>query len=82
MILYKLRKSNFYYPLNDLKDKFSDKLRENISNDSLNPLNANVALNIETSQLICTANQLSGFYMRATLSFNGLNLLKRQSLTN
>ena len=28
---------------------------------------------IETSQLICTANQLTGFYMRATLAFNGLN---------
>ena len=28
---------------------------------------------IETSQLICRANQLAGFYMRATLAFNGLN---------
>ena len=27
---------------------------------------------IETSQLICTANQLTGFYMRATLALNGL----------
>ena len=27
---------------------------------------------IETSQLICTANQLTGFYMRATLTLNGL----------
>ena len=27
---------------------------------------------IETSQLICTADQLTGFYMRATLAFNGL----------
>ena len=27
---------------------------------------------IETSQLICTANQLTGSYMRATLSLNGL----------
>ena len=32
----------------------------------LNPLNACVAL-IETSQLICFANQLTNFYMRATL---------------
>ena len=23
--------------------------------------------------MICTANQLTGFYMRATLAFNGLN---------
>ena len=42
-----------------------------------NPLNASVAL-IETSQLICTANQLTGFYMRATLPFNGFNLDKPQ----
>ena len=27
---------------------------------------------IETSQLICCANQLTGFYMTATLAFNGL----------
>ena len=29
---------------------------------------------IETSRLICTANQLTGFYMRATLVFHGLKL--------
>ena len=28
---------------------------------------------IETSQLICSANLLTGFYMRATLAFNRLN---------
>ena len=27
---------------------------------------------IETSQLICSANQLVGFYMMATLAFNAL----------
>ena len=27
---------------------------------------------METSQLICCANQLTGFYVRATLAFNGL----------
>ena len=27
---------------------------------------------IETSQLICFGNQLTGFYMRATVEFNGL----------
>ena len=31
---------------------------------------------IETSQLICTANRLTGFYMRATLALNELNLPK------
>ena len=29
---------------------------------------------IETSHLICCANQLTGFYMRATLGLNGLSL--------
>ena len=28
---------------------------------------------METSQLICTTNQLTGFYMRITLALNGLN---------
>ena len=36
-----------------------------------NPLNASVAL-IVTSQLICTADQLTGFYITATLAFNRL----------
>ena len=47
------------------KDRFLDILL------SINPLNARAAL-IETSQLICRANQLFGFCMRATLAFNGL----------
>ena len=38
------------------------------------PLNASVAL-IETSQLICTANQLTGFYMMANLALNVLSVL-------
>ena len=29
---------------------------------------------IKSSQLICCANQLTGFYMRAALAFNGLIL--------
>ena len=37
-----------------------------------NLLNAKVAI-IETSQLIYRANQLTGFYMIATLAFNELN---------
>ena len=31
----------------------------------------NVSAHIETSQLICCANQLTGFYMRVTLAFDG-----------
>ena len=30
----------------------------------VNPLTTNVPLHIETSQLICNANQLTGFYMK------------------
>ena len=37
----------------------------------VNPLNVSVA-SIETSQLICKANQLTSFYMRATLVFEWL----------
>ena len=33
---------------------------------------------IETSQLICCANQGTGFYMRATLAFNGLVKVSNQ----
>ena len=36
-----------------------------------NPLSASVFL-IKTSQLICCANQLTGFYARATLARNEL----------
>ena len=33
-----------------------------------------LTLHTESSQLICYANQLTGFYMSATLAFNGLRL--------
>ena len=32
---------------------------------------------IETIQFICCGNQLTGFYMRATLAFNGLKSNKK-----
>ena len=35
--------------------------------DSLNPLTTNVPHYIETSQLICIANQLTGFYMMGNI---------------
>ena len=38
----------------------------------LNPLTTNVPHHIETSQLICYANHLTGFYIRAALALNGL----------
>ena len=38
----------------------------------VNPLTTNVPHHIETSQLICTADQLTGFYMMGTFIVNGL----------
>ena len=43
------------------------------------PIKCQCCPRIETSQLICIANQLAGFYMRATLAFNGL---RSQSMNN
>ena len=40
--------------------------------ETFNPLTTNVPHHIETSQLICSANQLTGFYMMRTLVVNGL----------
>ena len=37
---------------------------------------------IETSQLICTANQLTGFYLKATLALNGLKWLTPNTITD
>ena len=47
----------------------------------VNPLSASVALcpHIETSQLICHANQLTGFYMRATLALDRLSTYAKSS---
>ena len=40
--------------------------------NSAEPIKCQCCPHIETSQLICSANQLTTFYMRATLTFNGL----------
>ena len=37
------------------------------------PIKCQCCPHIETNQFICTANQLTGFYMRERLAFNGLN---------
>ena len=41
----------------------------------ISPIKCQCYSNIETSLLICTVNQLTGFAKRATLAFNGLNEL-------
>ena len=42
------------------------------------PIKHQCCLHIETSQLICIANQLTGFDMRATLVFNGLTFVRSE----
>ena len=38
------------------------------------PIRCKCCPRIETSQLICCANQLTGFYMKKTMALNGLKL--------
>ena len=45
------------------------------SRKEFEPIKCQCWPNIETSQMICCANQLTGFYMGATLAFNGLTIL-------
>ena len=42
--------------------------------DSINPFQPSVAFHMETSYLICTANQMTGFHMKCN---TGLKLVKR-----
>ena len=44
----------------------------------LNPITTNVPNHIETSQLICIANQLTGFYLMGTLVVKGLTKQNRK----
>ena len=43
---------------------------------SINILTTSVPHHIETSQLICYANQLTGFYMSGTMLFSGVRVFK------
>ena len=45
------------------------------------PIQCQCCRQIETSQLICCANQLTGFYMRAPLALNGLTLFQPVFMT-
>ena len=48
-------------------------LKHHVYIGKFEPIKCQCCPHIETSQLICTANQLTDFYMRATLPSNGLN---------
>ena len=39
---------------------------------ALEPFNGQCSYHVETSQLICSANQMTGFYMMGTLVVKGL----------
>ena len=59
---------------------FSINYTEAINSKSINTLTTNVSHHIETRQLVCIANQLTGFYM-GTLIVNGLKRSKNYSET-
>ena len=48
--------------------------------DKINPLTTNVPYHIETSQLICIANQLTGFYMMGNIGRQWVNLIPPSSI--
>ena len=57
-----------------LKKHFTFGTPQCIQSD-FNPLRTNVPHHIETSQLICNANQLTGFYMRENIGPSWVNEL-------
>ena len=46
---------------------------------ALNPFQPNTAFHIKTSHLICTANQMTGFYMKCNTGLKWLNVTKLQA---
>ena len=55
---------------------FSINYAEAIDSKSINTLTTNIPHHIETRQLVCTANQLTGFYM-GTLIVNGVKEVEK-----
>ena len=50
---------------------------------NVEPIKCKCCPHIETSQLVCCENQLTGFYMRAALAFNGLRKVSKNfQITN
>ena len=69
-----------YVYINELVTKCRHENKFYLAN--FNPLSASQCCpHIETSQMICCANQLTGFYMRATLTLNGVKTVSR-SISN
>ena len=74
---FNCRENEYFFCINFMKiwansHFFREKL---LLRKMLNSLNAKSCHHIEPSQLICSASQLTGFYMMATLAFNELTKL-------
>ena len=63
-------------PLSPVESKKFDPILSSFCQSFVNlvvcPIKCQCCPHVETSQLICTADQFTGFYIRATLAFNGL----------
>ena len=58
------------------KTKHTSKIKDIVyvnKSDCFKPIKCQCCPYIETSQFICCANELTGFYMRVTLALNELN---------
>ena len=51
---------------------FSGDMKWEYGQKWVNPFYCQCCLHIETNQLLCCANQLTGFYRKATVAINGL----------
>ena len=64
---------SYFCTVSDLQSCSQDPRKHEEKWNSLQLIKCQCCPHIETSQLICFANQLSGFFMRAALAFNWLN---------
>ena len=69
-----MNKIEFRYRLRKINFRITNKSLHKKMKLSINILTTSVPHHIETSQLICYANQFTGFYIRATLALNRLIL--------
>ena len=60
-------------PVTILHFPFAFQWRKALDQSDVEPIKCQYCPHIETSQLNCSANLLTGFYMRATLALNELN---------
>ena len=71
-----MNKIEFRYRLRKINFRITNKSLHKKMKLSINILTTSVSHHIETSQLICYANQLTGFYMIGNMLFSGLRVFK------